>query len=704
MTTQWLISLATEASDQPLDIDAKEPFAAVFEQLSAMTPGGDAAVCQLISGAFGLPLFEDSALNSKSVRLVPESIAQKYGCYPVADSGSHVTLAISNPADDEAIQAIGFAAGRTPDLVIASPAQIKHLIETGYDHPHQGNALDTQTEAHGQSDTGFGVQGKNVSSKLANASAPTEKLFLLILKEALNLHVSDIHIQPFVGGAAVRFRIDGVMRQIKSMSIAVMSHLFRHIKAIADLDTTNARTPQDGRLTMTTESGQRDLRLSFLPAEGGERLVIRLLANAADTGGEMNFSANDLRIITKTMQNTSGIILATGPTGSGKTTTLYSMLRMLNHDTTNILSVEDPVEIKMRGVSQTSVNPAQGLTFPAVLRSMLRQDPDVILVGEIRDGETAELAIRAALTGHLVLSTLHTVDALSTISRLVDLGISPILIADALRCVLNQRLVRQLCQTCKSAKTEEQLTETERLFLSLTNDSPAIFGAVGCSSCRNTGYSGRLPITQIWELNEDARTILRNDPHNERALKEEADRRGLRSLFESARDLILQGATSVDEAVRVIGNSFWQALGTEYLEVRAQGSDEKPVKATEKLLLVIEDDALRDRIASQLEAMDYVVTALKDSESAKTHIASGYPVDLMLLDIESASATPMSQFDTLQSALAYIGITAVLLIPEGATEVETLLELHQATDWLTKPVSDEDITRKVVSALHRRHL
>ncbi len=154
----------------------------------------------------------------------------------------------------------------------------------------------------------------------------------------------------------------------------------------------------------------------------------------------------------------------------------------------------------------------------------------------------------------------------------------------------------------------------------------------------------------------------------------------------------------------MIGNSFWQALGTEYLEVRAQGSDEKPVKATEKLLLVIEDDALRDRIASQLEAMDYVVTALKDSESAKTHIASGYPVDLMLLDIESASATPMSQFDTLQSALAYIGITAVLLIPEGATEVETLLELHQATDWLTKPVSDEDITRKVVSALHRRHL
>jgi len=457
-------------------------------------------------------------------------------------------------------------------------------------------------------------------------------------------------------------------------------------------------------LTMTTESGQRDLRLSFLPAEGGERLVIRLLANAADTGGEMNFSTNDHRIITKTMQNTSGIILATGPTGSGKTTTLYSMLKMLNHDTTNILSVEDPVEIKMRGVSQTSVNPAQGLTFPAVLRSMLRQDPDVILVGEIRDGETAELAIRAALTGHLVLSTLHTVDALSSISRLVDLGISPILIADALRCVLNQRLVRQLCQACKSAKTEDQLTETERLFLSLTNDSPTIFGAVGCSSCRNTGYLGRLPITQIWEINEDARTILRNDPHNERALKEEADRRGLRSLFESAKDLILQGATSVDEAVRVIGNSFWQALGTEYLEVREQGSIEKPVKATEKLLLVIEDDILRRRIASQLEAMDYVVTALKDSESAKTHIASGYPVDLMLLDIESASATPMSHFDTLQSALAYIGITSVLLIPEGATEVETLLELHQATDWLTKPVSDEDITRKVVSALHRRHL
>ena len=320
-------------------------------------------------------------------------------------------------------------------------------------------------------------------------------------------------------------------------------------------------------------------------------------------------------------------------------------------------------------------------------------DPDVILVGEIRDGETAELAIRAALTGHLVLSTLHTVDALSTISRLADLGLSPTLIADALRCVLNQRLVRRLCDTCKTPVTDANRSESEHLFMSLQSDGAALYQPVGCEDCRNTGYAGRIPITQIWEITEDTRLILRNDPHNEPALREEAERRGFQSLFESARELILQGITSVDEAVRVIGNPLWQALGTEYIELKDLEDSETPVKATEKLLLVIEEDSLRARLQQQFEAMNYVVTAVKATSEAKAHIASGYPVDLMLLDVESQFATPMTQFDTLQSALAYIGISAVLLVPEGATEVETLLEIHQATDWLSKPVTDEEVTK-----------
>ena len=704
MSTKWLQSLAEKETGQSLDAAPDMTLHEYWTMLGEQIPGGDDAVSQMVANAFSLPTLDMQAIELKSTRLIPESIAKRHCLCPIAASGTHLTLAIANPVDDEAIQAAGFAAGRTPDLVVASPTQIAGLIETGYEHPQGAETLKTHAESHTDSDESFSVRGKTITSQLSPSSAPTEKLFLLILKEALTLGVSDIHLQPFVGGAAVRFRIDGVMRQIKSMSIAVMSHLFRHVKAIADLDTTNARTPQDGRLTMSTGAGSRDLRLSFLPAEGGERLVIRILASGSDQGGGMNFSPHDLRLITRTMQNTSGIILATGPTGSGKTTTLYSMLRMLNHDTTNILSVEDPVEIQMRGVSQTSVNPAQGLTFPSVLRSMLRQDPDVILVGEIRDGETAELAIRAALTGHLVLSTLHTVDALSTISRLVDLGLSPTLIADALRCVLNQRLVRRLCDTCKTPVTDANRSESEHLFMSLQSDGAALYQPVGCEDCRNTGYAGRMPITQIWEITEDTRLILRNDPHNEPALREEAERRGLQSLFESARELILQGITSVDEAVRVIGNPFWQALGTEYIELKNLEDSETPVKATEKLLLVIEEDSLRARLQQQFEAMNYVVTAVKATSEAKAHIASGYPVDLMLLDVESQFATPMTQFDTLQSALAYIGVSAVLLVPEGATEVETLLEIHQATDWLSKPVTDDEVTKKVVSALHRRHL
>ena len=703
MSFDWLASLLP--LDRQGDFSAAQlpDAASAWASASALLACDAQHLASTIAKHFDLPVLGDATPSQKAVKLVPASVAERYQVVPIECDDHLITLASANPADTDALQAIQFISGRVAHYLVAPPGAIDDLIQAHYQHGHL--SATQLNHAHGTANqTTLAVKGRSITSRLTPQTAPTEKLFLLILREALNRFVSDVHIQPFVGGAAVRFRIDGVMQQIKSMPISVMQQLVRHIKALSDLDITNTRTPQDGRLTLlVADEDDRDLRLSILPAEGGERLVIRILANQADAS-HLNFPRELEHAVNRAMLDTSGVILATGPTGSGKTTTLYSMLNQLNHDAANILSVEDPVEIKMTGVSQTSVNPAQGLTFPAVLRSMLRQDPDVILVGEIRDSETAELAMRAALTGHLVLSTLHTIDALSSISRLTDLGVSPTLIADAVRFVINQRLVRKLCQSCKAEVPETELLENERLFRTLRPNSKSLFRSSGCEDCNGTGFRGRLPIAQIWELSEQSKRLLRAAVIDEAALKEDAATSGMKSLHDSGIDLIDAGETSVDEVARVNGGNFWRALGNTAMTHRSHQGSKHPITMTEKLLLVIEDERLRYALAETLSQLGYVVTAVADSTGARQHIESGAPVDLLLIDVERESATPMKAFTNLHSALAYSGLSAVLLIPEGSEALETLLEIHNASDWIRKPTTPDVVAQTVQAVLKRRHL
>jgi len=703
MQFQWLTSiLPGDCHDQFLAKaynDADSAWTAVIELLTI----DQQKLVDLIAEAFGFPAFDGTKPSPKAVKLIPRSVAERYQVIPIDGTDRTITLATANPTDVEAAQTIQFLSGRIVSHMIAAPATIVGLIQSSYPNDSLTPAQLSHAEKS-STQAPIAVKGRSITSRLTAETAPTEKLFLLILKEALNRAVSDLHIQPFVGGAAVRFRIDGVMRQIKSMPIGVMQQLIRHIKAIADLDITNTRTPQDGRLTLIAEDmDDRDLRISILPAEGGERLVIRILASTSETAS-LHFPKALEQVMNRAMLDTSGVILATGPTGSGKTTTLYNMLKRLNHDTTNILSVEDPVEIKMTGISQTSVNPDQGLTFPSVLRSMLRQDPDVILVGEIRDVETAELAMRAALTGHLVLSTLHTIDALSSISRLTDLGVSPSLIADAVRFVINQRLVRKLCTSCKFQVEETDLLESERLFKTLRPDALSLYRSSGCDDCNGTGFRGRLPIAQVWELSEGSKHILRAAIIDEAALKDDALSSGMRSLHDSGVDLIAAGETSVDEVARINGGNFWRALGPTKTVEFTQAEGLAPVTMTEKVLLVVEEDTLRGALEDHLSRLGFVVTATKDSNAAQKHIESGAPVDLMLVDIEQANNTPMASFATLHSALAYAGISAVLLIPDGSESLETLLDIHNASDWVHKPAKPEAIVEKIQAVLRRRHL
>ncbi len=637
-----------------------------------------------------------------TVQLVPETMAREYLMIPVKENGSEVVIAIADPTDPEAIQQASFTSGRTVSILIAAPAAIRSAIETCYKESGELATVALLSSPKFTSDTLI-VKGRSTASSLAPDTPATEKLFLLVLKEAVHRNASDIHIQPFVGGAAVRFRVDGVMQQLKSMPLAVMQRLIRHVKAIADLDVTNSRTPQDGRLTLITNEGQRDLRVSILPVEPGERLVIRLLSFGVSRAAELNFEEDQAALFRKGMRSSSGMVLVTGPTGSGKTTTLYSMLNLLNHDITNIMSVEDPVEIRMTGVSQSSVHPEQGLSFPSVLRSMLRQDPDVILVGEIRDTETAELALRASLTGHLVLSTLHTIDAVTTVPRLIDLGLSPILVADALLSVINQRLLRKLCPACNVRVDEKSANDLEALYLQLAKKR-SVMHARACDACGHSGYKGRIPVSQVWGLTDDVRNLLRTGDADHDSLTGMAYKHGLRTLSESGCNRINDGITSVEETARILGPSFWSSLGSEEHSILEFMGKTERVSMHEKLLIVESDETLRSKLVTELELREYIVTAVPNSYDAALEIEKGEPLDLLLIDIENEHQSPMKSFSDLSSSLSMIGLSLVLLIPAGSEAVETLLETHGAADYLVKPISTERIADLVEAVLQRRHI
>ena len=346
------------------------------------------------------------------------------------------------------------------------------------------------------------------------------------------------------------------------MPLNVYEQLIRYLKVRSGMDIANERTPQDGRVNLKMDENVYEIRVSSLPAAGGERIVMRFLAqNRQFSLSNQRFSLAETQALRKMANSTSGLLLMTGPTGSGKTSTLYAMLNEINDIEKNIITVEDPVEYRLTGISQVNINDKQGLTFASALRSILRQDPDIILVGEIRDEETAQIACQAAMTGHLVLSTLHTNDAISSIPRLMDLNVKPTILASALIGAIAQRLCRKLCVVCRMPVTEPLLKE-EQAFKTITKIAPA-YRAVGCEACINTGYSGRVPISEIIEINSDIRKAIQEKSVADWKV-ENNELNNLSALSSSAARHIISGDTSVKEAVRVIGNQFWDSMAKEY--------------------------------------------------------------------------------------------------------------------------------------------
>ena len=520
---------------------------------------GEEDLLDFLSRKYGIPVInlQRVEVTEEIVRLVRKEIVQKYQVFPVRKVGNTLTLALSDPTVVLAIDDVQFATGLHVIPVLASETAIKDAIDKNYvDSAAKLDEIlktEQQVGADALELVDRSAQKVDISELGEEAGeAPVIRFVNLILADAIRKRASDIHLEPYEKVFRVRYRIDGVLHDVmappKQMEAAILSR----VKIMANLDIAERRLPQDGRISVKFSSKEVDLRVSSLPTIFGEKIVMRIL----DKSGvvldlqKLGFEEDDLERFRKIIQTPYGMILVTGPTGSGKSTTLYAAVSAINSAEINIMTAEDPVEYNLPGVNQVHVRDDIGMSFQAALRAFLRQDPDVILVGEMRDTETASIAIRAALTGHLVFSTLHTNDAPSTVTRLLDMGIVPFLVSSSLLMVAAQRLCRRICLECR-----EQIELPLSVLLDVGfNPEEAegikVYKGLGCANCANTGYRGRMAIHEILYINPELQdAIVKLRPANE--LKEIAMKHGMRTLRQGGLRKVALGMTTLDEIIRV---------------------------------------------------------------------------------------------------------------------------------------------------------
>lgn len=529
-----------------------------------------------LSKQYGVPAvnLRDLEIDSRISKLVPFEVCEKYKLIPINKAGSTLIVAIADPSNIFAIDDVKFLTGYSVEVVVASEAAIKEAIEREFKRKTQKDERDeepTPTIEEAQieepsleeavslleevEDVEVVQEEEEVNvSELQRATedAPVVKLVNAILHEAIKRRASDIHVEPYEKQFRVRFRIDGVLYEIMKPPMKLKNAIVSRLKILSNLDIAERRLPQDGRIKLKISGGKEmDFRVNTLPTLFGEKVCLRLLdkSNLQLDMTKLGFDEDQLKLFKEAIYRPYGMVLVTGPTGSGKTTTLYSALSELNKITENISTAEDPVEYNLLGINQVQMNEAIGLNFANVLRAFLRQDPDIIMVGEIRDFETAEIAIKAALTGHLVLSTLHTNDAPSTIARLLNMGVEPFLVASATNLVLAQRLARKICEECKEPIKIPVKTLIDIGLSPEEANTVQCYKGKGCEKCNNTGYKGRIALYEVMMLYDEIKElILAGAPASE--LKRTAIKLGLKTLRLSGLDKLKAGITTLEEVVR----------------------------------------------------------------------------------------------------------------------------------------------------------
>jgi len=509
-----------------------------------------------VAKQYGVPAIdlEEFEIDPAVIRLIPEDVATKHQILPVNRAGSTLIIATADPSNIFAIDDIKFLTGYNVEVVVATEEALKRSIDRYYD---QSSSLEDVIGDFDDDDFEVVNDDDDVDvSELARESedAPVVKLVNLILTDAIKKDASDIHIEPYEKSFRVRYRIDGVLYEVMKPPLKLKNAITSRLKIMSELDIAERRLPQDGRIKLKMGRGKEmDYRVSVLPTLFGEKVVLRLLdkSNLQLDMTKLGFEQPQLDVFQDCIHRPYGMVLVTGPTGSGKTTTLYSALSELNQSTENLSTAEDPVEFNLPGINQVQMHEEIGLNFAAALRSFLRQDPDIIMVGEIRDFETAEIAVKAALTGHLVLSTLHTNDAPSSVNRLLNMGIEPFLVASSVNCILAQRLARRICEECKEPDAEVTTEACVKAGMSETEAREVRpQKGRGCSRCSDTGYKGRIACYEVMELTEELKEFVLNGA-SAAELKREAIRGGMTTLRRSALNRLAEGVTTLSEVLRV---------------------------------------------------------------------------------------------------------------------------------------------------------
>ena len=510
-------------------------------------------IAKALAYQFGMDVVQLSQVNISPdiTKLVPREIAQKYQIVPVKNMNDILTVALSDPLALDIIENLQFELNCQVEGIIAVEEDIIESLEKLYGAEEEkiDNLLkdiqDENISITGQDDESGEDDGED-------NNAPVIKLVNLIISEAFHKKASDIHLEPMERKFRIRYRIDGVLQEIPNPPKRLQGSVISRLKIMANLDMAEKRLPQDGRIKVKIGEKSIDLRVSTLPASHGESVVLRIL----DKGGlslglsELGFFSDDERLITQLIENPNGIFLITGPTGSGKTTTLYSCLHTLNKSDRKIITVEDPIEYQLQGINQVQVKADIGLSFSKVLRACLRQAPNIIMVGEIRDLETAEIAVNASLTGHLVFSTLHTNDAPGAVTRLIDQGVKPFLVASSVRGILAQRLIRCICENCKE---QYKPTDKELDVLGIPQDQRSdvmLYRGAGCPACGNKGYKGRKGVFEILFMTDEIQRLI-YEKSSSSVIRQRARELGMRTLREDGVRKVLSGMTTIEEVLRV---------------------------------------------------------------------------------------------------------------------------------------------------------
>ena len=690
LSAPWLVGVAERAGHKvpalPDGVTFEEAWTTVATACGATSSG----LAELVARHFRLDVANLSLAVPSAARLVPEKVARQFHVFPVREDDRRIVVATSDPTNLEAEQMLGFASGRTAVFVVAPPDAIDAAVNAQYAPDRTVEALLKNVDP--EDADGVSVIEEAAAEAVAAVDAtapPVVKLTSALLKEAVDRRASDIHLEPGRAGGVVRLRVDGVMVPFMHIPMPALNRVVSRIKILSGLDIADRIRPQDGRTRIRIGERVYDLRVATVPTREAEKVVIRILdPEGAVTLEGLGLPGPESAALRRLLGYREGIVLVTGPTGSGKTTTLFAALKELSAQPINILTVEDPIEYELKGITQIQVERKREVTFASALRAALRQDPDVILVGEIRDLETAEIAIRASITGHLVLATLHANDALATVTRLADLGIDRALIVDALRGALAQRLARRVCKVCSTTAAGEPGDEQEAR-LEATYGVKQVVRAHGCEACGQTGYRGRCPIIEVAAVTPAIQELIQNAAGT-RELAAAARAAGMRPMREVALEYVRAGLTTLEEIDRALGEA-----------AQAGAAEAAEIELPPHILLVDDDKVVRKTARTLLEKQGYTVVEATDGDAALKCLQTDGAVDMMVLDLGLPKLGGREVLRAVRRDASTAALPVVVLTGETEERLESQLIDEGADDDIHKPIEPARFVSRVRAALRR---